>query len=147
MRCALFAAVTMGALAGYLPRVATAQALPTDAPLIRALEDSLWTTSRERRVEAFASYLAPDYRGVYPDGVHDKARELATFPEVHIISYEFQDFVGRPLGPGVYGVTYRTTVRGTFKEFRLDGDYWCASVWQHSNGKWVAILHTEAKVQ
>ena len=147
MRFAVLAMVTTVMISGGAPAVAAAQAPPADLTLMRALEDSLWTTSREHRAEAFASYLAPDYRGVYEDGVHDKVLELATFPEVRIASYEFESFLGHPVGPGVYAVTYRTTVRGTYKEFRLDGDYWCASVWKYDTGKWVAVLPTETKVQ
>lgn len=147
MRFAVLAVVAMVTLSGSVAPVAAAQTQPPDARLMRALEDSLWTTSREHRIEAFASYLAPDYRGVYVDGVHDKAKELATFPEVNIASYEFQTFEGRTVGSGVYAVTYRATVRGSYKEFRLDGDYWCASVWKSDNGKWVAVVHMETKVQ
>jgi hypothetical protein len=110
-----------------------------------ALEDSLWATSRDRRIEAFATLLAPDYRGVYPDGVHDRARELATFADVKIRSYQLNDFLVRPLGPGLFAVTYRAAVRGNYLGYDLQGDYWCATVWEGSKNSWQAVLHTETK--
>ncbi len=75
------------------PAPSQAQVSSADSVLIRGFEDSLWATSRDRRVEAFATFLAPGYRGVYPDGVHDKARELATFADVHYRSYQLNDFI------------------------------------------------------
>lgn len=117
----------------------------TEIQLITALEDSLWATSRDRRIEAFATYLAPGYRGVYPDGVHDKSKELATFADVKIRSYQLNDLLVRPLGPNLYAVTYRATVRGNYLGYDLQGDYWCATVWERSKSSWQAVLHTETK--
>jgi len=146
MRSALSLAVAIASLSGPGAAPSAAQSPPSDVQLIIALEDSLWATSRDRRAVAFGRYLAPDYRGVYADGVHDKAKELATLDEVEIKSYEFQDFVVRPLAPGLFAVTYRASVRGRYLEYDLRGDYWCSTIWQDRNGKWQAVLHTETKV-
>jgi len=124
---------------------AVTRATRDEIQLIVGLEDSLWATSRDRRIEAFAAYLAPGYRGVYPDGVHDKSKELATFADVKIRSYQLNDFLVRSLGPGLYAVTYRATVRGNYLGYDLQGDYWCATVWQGSKDSWQAVLHTETK--
>lgn len=145
-----FRAACALALGGLLAPVEAASQAVTRAArdeiyLIMALEDSLWATSRDRRIEAFATYLAPGYRGVYPDGVHDRAKELATFADVKIRSYQLNDVLVRPLGPGLYAVTYRATVRGNYLGYDLRGDYWCATVWQGSKDSWQAVLHTETK--
>jgi hypothetical protein len=142
-----FAAVVLGLLCGpgSLSAQAVTRATRDEIRLIMALEDSLWATSRDQRKDDFAAYLAPGYRGVYPDGIHDRARELALFPDVRMRSYQLQDFVVRPLGPGLYAVTYRATVRGNFQGYDLRGDYWCATVWDGRTGTWLAVLHTETK--
>jgi hypothetical protein len=124
---------------------AVTRATRDEIQLIMELEDSLWATSRDRRIDAFATYLAPGYRGVYPDGIHDKSRELATFADVKIRTYQLNDLLVRPLGPGLYAVTYRATVRGNYLGYDLQGDYWCATVWQGSRDSWQAVLHTETK--
>lgn len=125
---------------------AAAQVTPTDSFRMWALEDSLWASTRAHKVQAFADFLAPNYRGVYADGVHDRMRELATFDEVYNESYQLNDFVGRPLGPDRFLVTYRATVEGKYRNFRLDGNYWCASLWERGPVKWQMVLHTETKV-
>jgi hypothetical protein len=137
--------LVLALLSGAVALPASPQSPSADVGLISALEDSLWVTARDQRIQAFSSYLAAAYRGVYPDGVHDKARELATFPEVKIRSYQLNDLVVRPLGPGLYAITYRATVRGNYQGYDLHGDYWCSTVWQNHSGVWQAVLHTETK--
>jgi len=137
--------LVLALLSGTMAVPVSSQSPAADARLISSLEDSLWTTARDQRVQAFSAYLAADYRGVYPDGVHDKAKELATFPTVNIRSYQFNDMLVRPLTGGLYAVTYRATVRGNYRGYDLHGDYWCATVWQNQGGAWQAVLHTETK--
>ncbi|HTS87263.1 MAG TPA: nuclear transport factor 2 family protein [Gemmatimonadales bacterium] len=141
--------VALGVPLKALP--AAGQNRPLDPVVMRGLEDSLWATTREHRAQAFADYLAPTYQGVYADGVHDRLRELATFDDVQNDSYQLNDFIGRPLGPDRFVVTYRATVRGKYRDprtdaqFQLDGDYWCSSVWERGPARWQMVLHTETK--
>lgn len=145
MRAAVSSALLLALLAGPGCSPSTAQAPSAETRIIAALEDSLWATSRDDRAHAFAGYLAPGYRGVYADGVHDKAKEIVTLNEVTIESYQLKDLQVRPLGPEIYAVTYRATVTGTFQDYNLAGEYWCSTIWERADGKWQALMHTETK--
>jgi len=145
MRAALGSAFVIAVLLAPMSHSTSAQSKPEEVQIIAALEDSLWATSRDDRATAFSRYLAPGYRGVYADGVHDKAKEILTLNEVTIETYQLKDLQVRQLGPRMYGVTYRATVTGTYRNYNLAGEYWCSTIWEYSNGRWQALMHTETK--
>ncbi len=144
MRAAARSALVLALLAALVSD-SRAQAPPVEAGIIAALEDSLWATSRDDRARAFASYLAPGFRGVYADGVHNRAREIVTLNDVTIESYQLKDLQVRPLAPDIYSVTYRATVTGTYLNYNLAGEYWCSTIWERRSGIWQALMHTETK--
>jgi hypothetical protein len=145
MHVAIGSALLIALLPAHLPAPCFAQSVSAEERVIIALEDSLWATSRDDRAQAFARYLAPGYRGLYADGVHDKAKEILTLTEVSIETYQLKDFQVRPIAPRIYAVTYRATVTGTFRQYNLAGEYWCSTIWEFGNGRWQAIMHTETK--
>lgn len=145
MRAAPGTALVLALLWAPVPLSSLAQSPPEETQLIAALEDSLWATSRDDRVLAFARYLAPGYRGVYADGVHDKAKEILTLNEVSIETYQLKDLQIRRIGPRMYAVTYRATVTGRYQDYNLAGEYWCSTIWEFTDSRWQALMHTETK--
>jgi hypothetical protein len=145
MRAAFGTAVVLALLWAPVPLASVAQSPPAETQLIAALEDSLWATSRDDRAQAFGRYLAPDYRGVYADGVHDKAKEILTLNEVSIETYQLKDLQVRQIGPRMYAITYRATVTGRYQDYNLAGEYWCSTIWEFTGGRWQALMHTETK--
>jgi hypothetical protein len=138
-------ALTIAFLAGTTVCRSPAQTTARDAQTVSALEDSVWVAARDHRAQTFASLLAPGYRGVFADGIHDKAKEILTLDTVQMDSYELKELLVRPLGPGLFALTYRASVTGTYKDYNLGGDYWCSTVWEKNGEKWQAVLHTETK--
>jgi len=42
-------------------------------------------------------------------------------------------------------LTYKLTIHGSYKGEDFSGVYFCSSVWVNHGGKWLGVLHTEAK--
>jgi hypothetical protein len=124
---------------------ALSQSLPEKALIDR--ETELWEIVKNKQVDAFRKYYADNYSGVSSDGVRDINQEVEGVRNVDLKDYSLSDTKVVFPNKGTAVLTYKVTVRGSFQGQDISGVYYASSVWVNQGGKWLAILHTEAKAQ
>ena len=110
-------------------------------------ENALWEIVKNKQVDAFRKYYADNYRGVSSDGVKDINQEVEGVRIVDLKEYSLADTKVVFPNKATAVLTYKVTVRGSFQGQDISGAYYASSVWVNQGGKWLAILHTEAKAQ
>ena len=119
-----------------------------DSALVEELtgkENAIWETVKNKQADEFGSFLAKDYRAVYNDGIMNKSEEVKSVPDVDLKDYSFADMKVKFPKKDMAVLTYKATVHGSFKGQDFSGVYFCSSVWVNRGGKWLGVLHTEAK--
>jgi hypothetical protein len=124
---------------------AMSQSLPAKALIDR--ETALWEIVKNKQVDAFRKYYADNYSGVSSDGVKDINQELEGVRIVDLRDYSLTDTKVVFPNKGTAVLTYKVTVQGSYQGQDISGVYYASSVWVNQGGKWLAILHTEAKAQ
>jgi hypothetical protein len=110
-------------------------------------ENALWEIVKNKQVDAFRKYYADNYSGVSSDGVTDINLEVECVRIVDLKEYSLSDTKVVFPNKATAVLTYKVTVRGSFQGQDISGVYYASSVWVNQGGKWLAILHTEAKSQ
>ena len=110
-------------------------------------EKALWEIVKNKQVEAFRKYYADNYSGVSSDGVRDINQEVEGVRIVDLKSYSLADTKVVFPNKGTAVLTYKVTVQGSYQGQDISGVYYASSVWVNQGGKWLAVLHTEAKAQ
>ena len=110
-------------------------------------ESTLWEIVKNKQVDAFRKYYADNYRGVSSDGVKDINQEVEGVRIVDLKDYLLADTKVVFPNKATAVLTYKVTVQGSFQGQDISGVYYASSVWVNQGGKWLAILHTEAKAQ
>jgi len=110
-------------------------------------ENALWEIVKNKQVDAFRKYYADNYSGVSSDGVRDIDQEVEGVRIVDLKEYSLADTKVVFPNKATAILTYKVTVRGSFQGQDISGVYYASSVWVNQAGKWLAILHTEAKAQ
>lgn len=110
-------------------------------------ETALWEIVKNKQVDAFRKYYADNYRGVSSDGVRDINQEVEGVRIVDLKDYSLTDTKVVFPNKGTAVLTYKVTVQGSYQGQDISGVYYASSVWVNQGGKWLAILHTEAKAQ
>ena len=118
---------------------------PSTTDTVTRREIAVWQSAKDGQPEAFAARLDPVYSGVYADGVHSRAVEQEAVRREHLRSFAMGSIAARQLDARTQTLTYKVTVNGDYNGTDFSGDYWAASLWRHSGGKWLLLLHTEAK--
>ena len=108
-------------------------------------ERELWEIVKNKQVEAFRKYYADDYSGVSSDGVRDINQEVEGVRIVDLKDYSLSDTKVVFPNKDTAILTYKVTVRGSYQGHDISGVYYASSVWVNKGGKWLAVLHTEAK--
>jgi hypothetical protein len=127
------------------PPAATAHpASPATADAL-AREQAVWQAVKDHRLDDFAAAMAPSYVGLYPDGPRTLAADVAQIRQVDLKSFEISAFQLLPVDPETLAVTYRIDVAGQVHDTGFTGRYWVSSVWHRIDGKWRAILHSQAQ--
>ena len=124
---------------------AMSQASP-DKALID-MEKALWEIVKNKQVDAFRKYFADGYSGVSSDGVKDINQELEGVRNVDLKQYSLADTKVVFPNKDTAVLTYKVTVEGSYQGQDISGIYYASSVWVNKGGKWLAVLHTEAKAQ
>ena len=112
-----------------------------------AREKAVWETIKNKQFDAFRGYYADDFRAVSSDGVNDINQELEGVRDVDLKDYALADLNVAIPNKDTAIVTFKVTVRGSYKGQDISGVYYASAVWVNRNGKWLAILYTEAKAQ
>ena len=124
---------------------AMSQSLPAKALINR--ETALWEIVKNKQVDAFRKYYADNYRGVSSDGVKDINQEVEGVRNVDLRDYSLTDTKVVFPNKDTAVLTYKVTVEGSYQGQDISGVYYASSVWVNEGGKWLAILHAEAKAQ
>jgi hypothetical protein len=110
-------------------------------------ERELWEIVKNKQVDAFRKYYADNYSGVSSDGVKDINQEVEGVRNVDLKNYSLSDTKVVFPNKGTAVLTYKVSVEGSYQGQDISGVYYASSVWVNQGGKWLAILHTEAKAQ
>jgi hypothetical protein len=110
-------------------------------------ERAVWEVVKNKQVDAYRKYSANNYRGVSSDGVKDINQEVEGVRIVDLKDYSLADTKVVFPNKATAVLTYKVTVHGSFQGQDISGVYYASSVWVNQDGKWLAILHTEAKAQ
>jgi len=119
----------------------------TNEGAITDLEKSAWNAYKNKQVEAFKNLLSKDYCGAYAEGIKTLDTEVADMAKTDLRDYSFADMKVVFPSADVAVVTYKVTQHATSAGQDVSGTYNTSSVWVKEGGKWLGVLHTEAKVQ
>jgi hypothetical protein len=122
-------------------RSATKDAAITDS------EKAAWEAYKNKQADAFKTYLATDYCGVYADGIKNLDKEVADMEKSELRDYSLADMKVVFPSADVAVTTYKATLQGSSGGQDTSGTYNVASVWIKKGGKWLVIFHTDAKSQ
>jgi ketosteroid isomerase-like protein len=118
----------------------------TEAAIVR-LEKIVTEAFKNKQVETFKKYLAPDFVALDADGFKNVDGELAEVPQYDVRDNLFADMkVAFPSG-SVAVVTYRVTTQSTHGGQDASGVYNVVSVWTKRERKWRLTFHTSMKSQ
>ena len=124
---------------------AVSQSLPDKALIARELE--LWEIVKNKQLDAYRTYYADNFRAVSSGGVTDINQEVEGVRNVELKTYSLTDTKVVFPNKSTAVLTYKVTVQGSYQGQDISGAYYASSVWVNQGGKWLAILHTEAKAE
>jgi hypothetical protein len=110
-------------------------------------ETAIWQAFKDKNAKAFTALLAPNYVGLYDDGVSSRAKELDTLKNAKINSFKIDNFASRLIDPNNLLMTYVVEMKGTEGRTDVSGRYQAASIWHRSGKTWVGVYHTEIKAK
>ncbi len=117
-----------------------------EAAIIR-LEKIITEAFKNKQVETFKKYLAPEFVGLDAEGFKNVDGELADVPKYDVRDNSFADMkVAFPTG-NMAVVTYRVTTQSTYNGQEVSGTYNVVSVWTKRERKWRLVVHTFMKSQ
>jgi len=111
------------------------------------LEKSAWESYKNKQADAFKKLMSPDYRSAYADALKTLDMEVADMAKTDLRDYSLADMKVVFPSADVAVMTYKATIQQTSEGKDMSGTYNSASVWVKKGGKWLGVLHTEAKVQ
>ena len=120
---------------------------PTKEAAITDSEKAAWEAYKNKQADAFKKYLAPDYCGIYADGIKNADKEVADMEKSELRDYSLADMKVVFPSADVAVTTYKATLQGSSGGQDASGTYNVASVWAKKGGKWHVIFHTDVKSQ
>jgi len=136
--------------------VSTCFAAPTPARQIRtakkeaaivALEKIVTEAFKNKQVETFKKYLAPEFIGLDAEGFKSIDGELGEVPEYDVRDNAFANMKVVFPTASMAVVTYKVTTQATRGGQDASGAYNVASVWTKRERKWRLVFHTFMKSQ
>ncbi len=134
--------ISIAALAAFVIAPVAAQA---DTPLQK--ETAIWQTFKDKNANAFGAMFAPNYVGLYEDGIASRAKELDNLKNAKIASFKIDKFASRMIDPNDMLMTYVVDVKGAMGKDDISGKYQAASLWHRTGNKWLGVYHTEIKAK
>jgi ketosteroid isomerase-like protein len=134
--------------------VSTCFAAPTPARQMRtaqreaaivALEKIVTEAFKNKQVETFKKYLAPEFVGLDAEGFKNVDGELAEVPKYDVSENSFASMKVAFPTRSMAVVTYKLTTQATHDGQDASGAYNVASVWTKRERKWRLIFHTFMK--
>jgi len=143
--CMLFVALAPLCLAQASPAKPAKSASSEKA--ITDLEKSAWESYKNKQADTFKKLMSQDYCGAYAEALKTLDMEVADMAKADLRDYSLADMKIAFPSADVAVVTYKATIQETFEGKDMSGTYNSASVWVKKGGKWLEVLHTEAKAQ
>jgi ketosteroid isomerase-like protein len=114
---------------------------------IVGMEKTVTEAFKNKQVETFKKYLAPEFVGLDPNGFKNVDAELAEVPKYDVRDNSFADMkLAFPSG-NMAIVTYKVTTQAMHNGQDTSGTYNVASVWTKRERKWRLVFHTFMKSQ
>ena len=115
-----------------------------EAAIVR-LEKIVTEAFKNKQVETFKKYLAPDFVGLDPEGFKNVDAELAEVPKYDVRENSFADMKVALPSANLAVVTYKVTTQATHGAQDTSGTYNVASVWAKRERKWRLVFHAFMK--
>jgi len=117
-----------------------------EAAIVR-LEKIVTEAFKNKQVETFRKYLAPEFVGLDAEGFKNVDAELADVPNYDVRDNSFADMKVAFPSTNMAMVTYKVTTQAAHNGQDTSGTYDVASVWTKRERKWRLVFHTFMKSQ
>jgi len=118
-----------------------------DKDAVMAMEKQAWQAFKDKNADGFKKVVDADFRGVYAEAIVDLKAELDEMQKTDMKSFTISDYSAFSDDPDVIMTTYKCVVQGTSSGKDNSGTYNCGTVWKMKKGAWLAIFHTNVKVE
>jgi hypothetical protein len=118
-----------------------------DKAAMEAKDKAAWQAFKDKKADDFKKLVDKDFRGVYSDGISSLQKELDDMKKWDMKSFTISDFDSFTDEPDVVVTTYTVKLEGTFDGKDASGTYYCGTVWKKEKGVWLAIFHTNSKME
>jgi len=118
-----------------------------DKDAVMAMEKQAWQAFKDKNADGFKKVVDADFRGVYAEAIVDLKAELDEMQKTDMKSFTISDYSAFSDDPDVIMTTYKCVVQGTSSGKDNSGTYNCGTVWKMNKGAWLAIFHTNVKVE
>lgn len=108
---------------------------------------AVWETIKNKQFDAFRKYYADNFRAVSSDGVNTINQEMEWVRNLDLKDYSLTDMKVVIPNKDTAILIFKVSVQGSYKGQDISGVYYASATWANQNGKWLAILYTEAKAQ
>ena len=126
--------------------IALANAAPNKDAMMEK-EKAAWQAFKDKNAADFKKVVAADFLGVYAEGISDMKKELDDMQKWDMKSFAISDYTAVTSGADTMMSTYKVTIEGTYDGKDASGTYNAGSVWKMKKGAWMAIFHTNVKVE
>ena len=130
----------------FLATIAVSIAAP-NKDAMEAKEKAAWQAFKDKNAADFKKVVAADFLGVYAEGISDMKKELDDMQKWDMKSFAISDYNAVASGADTMVSTYKVAVEGTYDGKDASGTYNAGSVWKMKKGAWIAIFHTNVKVE
>jgi ketosteroid isomerase-like protein len=117
-----------------------------EAAIVR-LEKIITEAFKNKQVETFKKYLAPEFVGLDAEGFKNFDGELAEVPKYDVRDNSFADMKVTFPTANTALVTYKVTTQSAHNGQDISGTYNVVSVWTKRERKWRLVFHTFMKSQ
>jgi hypothetical protein len=131
----------------WFAAIALSIAATPDKDAIMAKEKEAWQAFKDKKTDDFKKLIDEGFRGVYAGAIVNLTEELADMQKWDMKSFALSDFTSYSDEPDVIVTTYKVTVQGTVGGKDASGTYNCGTVWKAEKGVWLALFHTNVKVE
>ena len=131
----------------WFATIALSIAAAPDKDAIMAKEKEAWQAFKDKNADGFKKVVDKDFRGVYAEGISTLNDELGDMKKWDMKSFALSDYNAFSDEKDVIVTTYVVKIEGTYDGKDHSGSFNCGTVWKMENGAWLAIFHTNVKVE
>ena len=117
------------------------------ASTVADMEKIVTEAFKNKQVETFKKYLAPEFVSLDAEGFKNVDAELAEVPKYEVRENSLADMKLAFPSANMAVVTYKVTTQATHNGQDASGTYNVASVWSKRERKWSLVFHTFMKSQ